>query len=55
MENQPGGRGMAINAKRYNQAGKGVAPRKGAQNEKYRANFDKIFRKDKEEDTNGGS
>lgn len=41
-------KGMAIDAKRYNSAGKGAAPRKGAQNEKYRENFDKIFRKDKE-------
>ena len=40
-------KGMAIDAKKYHQAGKGAAPRKGAQNEKYRANFDKIFRKDK--------
>lgn len=42
-------KGMAIDAKRYHQAGKGAAPRKGAQNEKYRANYDKIFRKDKDE------
>ena len=38
---------MALDAKKHSQAGKGAAPRKGAQNEKYRANFDKIFNKDK--------
>lgn len=42
--------GMAIDAKKYHAAGKGAAPRKGAQNEKYRANFDRIFRKDKEKE-----
>jgi hypothetical protein len=44
--------GMGIDAKKYNQAGKGAAPRKGAQNEKYRANFDKIFNKGKQEKSN---
>ena len=44
--------GMSIDAKKYNQAGKGAAPRKGAQNEKYRANYDKIFNKDKQEKGN---
>ena len=46
------GKGMALDAKKYNGAGKGAAPRKGAQNEKYRENFDKIFRKEKEADDN---
>ena len=41
--------GMGIDAKKYKQAGKGAAPRKGEQNEKYRANFDKIFRRDDQE------
>ena len=42
-------RGMGVDAKKHHGAGKGAAPRKGAQNAKYRANFDKIFRKDKSE------
>lgn len=43
-------KGIGIDAKKYNGAGKGAAPRKGAQNEKYRANYDKIFRKDKKQE-----
>ena len=46
--------GIGIDAKNYNAAGKGAAPRKGAQNEKYRKNYDNIFRKDKKEGSADG-
>ena len=43
--------GIGIDAKKYNAAGKGAAPRKGAQNEKYRENYDRIFSKERSNDT----
>jgi hypothetical protein len=42
--------GIGIDAKKYNAAGKGAAPRKGAQNEKYRENYDLIFSKKRTND-----
>jgi len=41
-------KGMAIDAKKYHQAGKGASPRR-VDREKYDANYDRIFRKQKEQ------